>query len=171
MSTVLASAYARRHESRLAIRAARFMRVPAMNGPFDLERFVAAQDQGGTYDAAVAELRAGRKRSHWMWFVFPQIAGLGQSPISRRYAISSLAEAEAYLAHPILGPRLIECAGIVREHRGPTAQDIFGGIDAMKLRSSMTLFARADPANPVFREVLDTYFEGVPDQATERLLG
>src|SRR5437588_12684888 len=94
MSTVLASAYARRHESRLAIRAARFMRVPAMNGPFDLERFVAAQDQGGTYDAAVAELRAGRKRSHWMWFVFPQIAGLGQSPISRRYAISSLAEAE-----------------------------------------------------------------------------
>jgi uncharacterized protein (DUF1810 family) len=141
-----------------------------MNDPFELERFVAAQDQGGTYDAAVDELRAGRKRSHWMWFIFPQIAGLGQSPISRRYAISSLAEAEAYLAHPTLGPRLIECATVVRDLDAGTAQDIFGGIDAMKLRSSMTLFARADPANPVFAEVLNAYFGGVPDDATERLL-
>ena len=131
---------------------------------------MAAQDQGGTYDAAVTELRAGRKRSHWMWFVFPQIAGLGQTPTSRRYAISSLAEAQAYLAHPVLGPRLIECVGIVAGLQGSTAQDIFGGIDAMKLRSSMTLFARADPGNPVFREVLDAYYGGVPDEATDRLL-
>ena len=141
-----------------------------MNDPFQLERFVTAQDQGGVYEAAVEELRAGRKRSHWMWFVFPQIAGLGQSPISRRYAISSLAEARAYLAHPVLGPRLIECAGIVRDLDGRTAGDIFGGIDAMKLRSSMTLFARADPERPVFGEVLDAYFDGVPDDATDRLL-
>ena len=141
-----------------------------MNDPFQLERFVTAQDQGGVYEAAVEELRAGRKRSHWMWFVFPQIAGLGQSPISRRYAISSLAEAWAYLAHPVLGPRLIECAGIVRDLDGRTAGDIFGGIDAMKLRSSMTLFARADPERPVFGEVLDAYFDGVPDDATDRLL-
>jgi len=142
-----------------------------MNDRFDLERFVAAQDQGGTYEAAVAELRAGRKRSHWMWFVFPQIAGLGQSPISRRFAIGSLAEAEAYLAHPVLGPRLIECARVVYESAAPSAEVIFGGIDAMKLRSSMTLFARADPDNPVFVQVLETCFGGVPDQATEQLLG
>ncbi|MGP0037853.1 MAG: DUF1810 domain-containing protein [Solirubrobacteraceae bacterium] len=137
---------------------------------FELERFVAAQDHGGAYDAAVAELRGGRKRSHWMWFVFPQIAGLGQSPISQRYAISSLAEAQAYLAHPVLGPRLIECATIVAGLRGSTAQDIFGGIDAMKLRSSMTLFARAAPGNPLFRQVLDAYYGGAPDEITERLL-
>jgi uncharacterized protein (DUF1810 family) len=142
-----------------------------MPDEFELGRFVAAQDEGGTYDAAVAELRAGRKRSHWMWFVFPQIAGLGQTATSRRYAISSLAEAQAYLADPVLGPRLIECASIVAGLGGSTAQDIFGGIDAMKLRSSMTLFARADPDSPVFRHVLDAYYGGVPDEATERLLG
>ncbi len=142
-----------------------------MNDGFDLERFVAAQDQGGTYDAALGELRAGRKRSHWMWFVFPQIAGLGQSPISRRFAISSLAEAEAYLAHPVLGPRLLECARVVNEAGAPSAEDIFGGIDAMKLRSSMTLFARAGPDDPVFEQVLETYFGGVADEATKRLLG
>ena len=141
-----------------------------MSDPFALERFVAAQDQGGTYDAAVAELRSGRKRSHWMWFVFPQIAGLGQSPISRRYAISSLDEAKAYLAHPVLGPRLIECAGILTGLDTPSAEEVFGGIDAMKLRSSVTLFARADPANPVFRQVIDAYFAGTPDPATETLL-
>jgi uncharacterized protein (DUF1810 family) len=137
---------------------------------FDLARFVAAQDQGGTYEAAVAELRSGRKRSHWMWFVFPQIAGLGQSPISRKYAISSLAEAQAYLAHQVLGPRLVECARIVGDLKAASAEDIFGGIDAMKLRSSMTLFARADPTNPVFAEVLDAYFGGKADAATDRLL-
>jgi uncharacterized protein (DUF1810 family) len=141
-----------------------------MSDPYGLERFVSAQDQGGTYDAAVTELRSGRKRSHWMWFVFPQIAGLGQSPISRRFAISSLAEARAYLAHPVLGPRLVECARIVSELHAPSAEDVFGGIDAMKLRSSMTLFTRADPENPVFTSVLDTYFRGQADEATDRLL-
>jgi uncharacterized protein (DUF1810 family) len=141
-----------------------------MNDRLDLERFVAAQDGGGTYEAAVEELRAGRKRSHWMWFVFPQIAGLGQSPTSRRYAISSLAEARAYLAHPVLGPRLIECARILNDLEGRSANDVFGGIDAMKLRSSMTLFARADPAHAVFGDVLKTYFAGAPDEATDRLL-
>jgi uncharacterized protein (DUF1810 family) len=141
-----------------------------MDDRYDLGRFVAAQDRGGTYQAAVDELRAGRKLSHWMWFVFPQIAGLGHSPVSRRYAISSLAEARAYLAHPVLGPRLIECTGIVRDLRGRTAEEIFGGIDALKLRSSVTLFARADPANLLFGELLDAYFDGVADELTERLL-
>jgi uncharacterized protein (DUF1810 family) len=105
-----------------------------------------------------------------MWFVFPQIAGLGQSAVSRRFAISSLAEAEAYLAHPVLGPRLMECAEILSELDGSSAEAIFGGLDAMKLHSSVTLFAHADPANPVFRRVLDVYFAGVPDEVTERLL-
>jgi len=138
---------------------------------YGLERFVAAQNQGGTYDAAVDELRAGRKRSHWMWFVFPQIAGLGQTPTSRHFAISSLDEARAYIAHPVLGPRLIDAARIVAEFAGRTAEEMFGGIDAMKLRSSMTLFAYADSANPIFGQVLEAYFGGVPDEATERLLG
>ncbi|HUA72931.1 MAG TPA: DUF1810 domain-containing protein [Solirubrobacteraceae bacterium] len=142
-----------------------------MSDPYGLERFVSAQNRAGTYAAVVDELRAGRKRSHWMWFVFPQIAGLGQSSMSRTYAISSLDEARAYLAHPILGPRLTECARILAEIDGLTAQDIFGGIDAIKLRSSMTLFAYADSANPIFGQVLETYFGGVPDEATERLLG
>lgn len=138
--------------------------------PHDLERFVAAQDEAATYDAALAELRAGHKRSHWMWFVFPQLRGLGQSPISRRYAISSLDEARAYLAHPVLGPRLLESSRILLELEGRSAQDVFGAIDAMKLRSSMTLFKHADPGNPVFRGVLETYFGGIPDELTERLL-
>jgi uncharacterized protein (DUF1810 family) len=135
----------------------------------NLQRFVAAQDRAGTYDAAVVELRAGRKRSHWMWFVFPQIAGLGQSQTSRMYAISSLEEARAYLAHPVLGPRLLECTRILTELPGLEAQEIFGGIDAIKLRSSMTLFALADPANPLFGRVLDAYFGGARDEATIRL--
>ena len=142
-----------------------------MADPYRLERFVTAQNEGGTYDAAVDELRAGRKRSHWMWFVFPQIAGLGQSPTSRHFAISSLDEARAYLAHPVLGPRLIEAAQIVAELDGRTADEIFGGIDATKLRSSMTLFAYVDSANPIFGQVLEAYFGGIPDGATERLLG
>ena len=141
-----------------------------MDDPYDLARFVTAQDSGGTYARAVTELRAGAKTSHWMWFVFPQIAGLGQSQLSRRYAISSLDEARAYLRHDVLGPRLRECAAIVAtSHRG--AGDIFGGIDAMKLRSSMTLFRRADPDNALYGEVLDRYFGGEPDSATDRLLG
>jgi uncharacterized protein (DUF1810 family) len=138
--------------------------------PYELDRFVAAQDESDTYLRAIAELRDGRKRSHWMWFVFPQIAGLGQTPMSRRYAIASLDEAKAYLEHPVLGPRLIESARILTDLRDVSARDILGGIDAMKLRSSMTLFARADATNPVFRQVLDAYFGGVPDEATERLL-
>jgi uncharacterized protein (DUF1810 family) len=138
--------------------------------PFDLQRFARAQDEGGTYERALAELRRGSKVSHWMWFVFPQIAGLGQSAISRRYAISSLAEAQAYLDHPVLGPRLAECAGVVAALTGRTAEQIFGGIDALKLRSSMTLFLHAGPQQPAFRQVLDRYFGGIPDPATERLI-
>jgi uncharacterized protein (DUF1810 family) len=142
-----------------------------MQDPHRLQRFVDAQDDGGTYETALRELRDGRKRSHWMWFVFPQIAGLGQSPTSRRYAISSLDEARAYIEHPVLGPRLTESARAVAGVPGASARDIFGGIDAMKLRSSMTLFHRADPDNPLFTEVLDRYFGGEPDEATDRLLG
>jgi uncharacterized protein (DUF1810 family) len=133
----------------------------------DLERFVRAQDSGGTYQRAVAELRKGRKTSHWMWFIFPQIAGLGRSAMAQAYAINSLAEAQAYLAHPVLGPRLIECAKLLASHRGLSAEQIFGGIDAIKLRSSMTLFAHADPDQEVFGQVIDQYFEG-PDPETER---
>jgi uncharacterized protein (DUF1810 family) len=141
-----------------------------MSDRYRLRRFVLAQDEGETYRAAVSELRAGRKRTHWMWFVFPQISGLGQSPVSRAYAIASLGEAAAYLADPVLGDRLLECARILTEGSGRTAQDIFGGTDAMKLRSSMTLFARAAPEQPVFRQVLDQYFGGQADEATDRLL-
>ena len=135
--------------------------------PFDLQRFVAAQDAGGTYDRATAELRRGRKASHWMWFVFPQVAGLGYSPTSRAYAISGLAEARAYLAHPVLGARLIECATILTGLTGRTAEQIFGEVDALKLRSSMTLFRHTVPNEPVFGQVLDQYFGGEPDSATE----
>jgi uncharacterized protein (DUF1810 family) len=134
--------------------------------PYRLERFVTAQDAGGTYQRVVAELRAGSKRSHWMWFVFPQIAGLGFSAMSQRYAIASLAEARAYLAHPVLGPRLVDCGRILSATEGRSAAAIFGGIDAMKLRSSMTLFMTAAPDKPVFREVLEKYFAGQPDEAT-----
>src|SRR5215468_9496948 len=108
----------------------------------DLERFVAAQDELGTYGRALAELRRGNKTGHWMWFIFPQIAGLGMSAISQRYAIASLAEARAYLAHPVLGPRLRECATVVTQAQAPSAERIFGDVDAQKLHSSMTLFLR-----------------------------
>ena len=128
---------------------------------------MAAQDAGGTYDHAAAELRAGRKTSHWMWFIFPQIAGLGYSPVSRTYAITSLDEARAYLAHPVLGARLIDCAAILTGLAGRTAEQIFGEVDAMKLRSSITLFMHAAPGERVFRQVLDQYFGGEPDSATE----
>ena len=136
-----------------------------MTDPYDLHRFVAAQCR--SYDDAVAELRSGRKTSHWMWFVFPQIAGLGHSPTARTYAITSLAEARAYLAHPVLGDRLRECASILAGLPGLTAEQIFGGIDAMKLRSSMTLFLHAEPGDEAFRQVLDKYFGGAADPATE----
>ncbi len=137
-----------------------------MDDPYRLERFVAAQDSGGTYQRAVAELRAGLKVSHWMWFVFPQIAGLGFSAIAQRYAISSLAEARAYLMHPVLGPRLAECARVLAATDGKTATQIFGDVDAIKLRSSMTLFLAAGPDEPAFGQVLAKYFDGKPDEAT-----
>jgi len=133
---------------------------------FDLERFVGAQDAGGTYGRALSELRAGRKTSHWMWFVFPQIAGLGSSPAARTYAIGSLAEARAYLAHPVLGPRLAECASALLAVDDRSAEQILGGIDAVKLRSSATLFAVADPGQPVFRKILEKYYGGEDDPET-----
>jgi uncharacterized protein (DUF1810 family) len=136
-----------------------------MEDPYQLERFVAAQDDG-SYGDAVAELRAGRKASHWMWFIFPQVAGLGRSAMAQHFAISSLGEAQAYLRHPVLGPRLRECAQILAGLDGKSADQILGGVDAMKLRSSMTLFMTAAPDEALFREVLDKYFGGVADQHT-----
>ncbi|VXB40108.1 conserved hypothetical protein [Arthrobacter sp. 9AX] len=141
-----------------------------MNERYDLERFVSAQDNGGTYEQALAELQVGSKSGHWMWFVFPQLAGLGQSATSRRYAISSLEEARDYLEHPVLGPRLLECAQVLTNHPDRSAEDIFGGIDARKLRSSMTLFLRAAPGETVFKTVLAQFFDGQPDSATDELL-
>ena len=134
--------------------------------PYLLERFVAAQDSGGTYQRALAELRSGRKTSHWMWFIFPQVAGLGFSAMAQRYAISGVAEARAYLGHPVLGPRLRACTGAIAATPGSTADRILGPVDAMKLRSCMTLFAAAAPEEKVFGEVLARYFDGEPDEAT-----
>jgi uncharacterized protein (DUF1810 family) len=138
--------------------------------PFELDRFAAAQERDGTFARAVHELRAGAKRSHWMWFVFPQLAGLGHSEMSRRYAIASLAEARAYLAHPLLGPRLIECAEILLGLETHDAEMVLGPVDGVKLRSSMTLFARAGTPGSVFGAVLDAYFGGEGDVQTDRLL-
>ena len=132
-----------------------------------LQRFVEAQD--GVYPHALAELKAGRKRGHWMWFVFPQIAGLGSSPTAQRYAISSLDEARAYLAHPVLGPRLRESAQAVLEVDGKSASEILGYPDELKLRSSMTLFARAADDPGVFEAVLDKFYDG-PDTRTLQLI-
>jgi uncharacterized protein (DUF1810 family) len=128
-----------------------------MDDAYDLQRFVTAQDDGGTYDRALAELRRGRKTSHWMWFVLPQLAGLGHSPMARAYAISSLGEARAYLAQG-------------GESEAPSAEALLGAIDAVKLRSSMTLFASADPSEPAFRRVLERYFDGLEDERTLELL-
>ncbi|CAM3496194.1 DUF1810 domain-containing protein [Nocardioides zeicaulis] len=136
----------------------------------DLERFVSAQDAGGTYDRALGELRAGRKTSHWMWFVFPQVAGLGRSETARAYALGGLDEARAYLAQDVLGARLRECCRALLDAGGASAEEVLGGVDAMKLRSSMTLFARADPAEPVFGEVLGRFFDGREDERTVALL-
>jgi uncharacterized protein (DUF1810 family) len=141
-----------------------------MTDPHDLARFVDAQDAAGTYQQALRELHDGHKRSHWMWFVFPQIAGLGRSPIARRYAIASLDEATAYVRHPMLGARLLACVAALNSLEGRSAEQVFGSIDALKLRSSMTLFLRADPAEPGFQQILDRYFGGLPDPATDRLL-
>lgn len=137
---------------------------------FDLDRFVRAQDADGAYDRALDELRQGKKRSHWMWFVFPQVKGLGHSAMAQRFAISSLEEARAYLAHPVLGARLHACTDTLARRGTARATEIFGVVDAMKLRSSLTLFHRADPSDPSFATVLDRYFDGVPDGATDERL-
>jgi uncharacterized protein (DUF1810 family) len=135
-----------------------------MNDPFNLQRFVDAQHPA--YQTARAELRAGRKRSHWMWFIFPQAAGLGHSQMARRFAIASRAEAVAYLQHPVLGSRLRECSEIVARLDGLTAHAIFGSPDDLKFRSSMTLFSQVAPGDRVFAECLQKYFNGEPDPAT-----
>ena len=137
-----------------------------VSDPFGLGRFVDAQDRDGTYDQAVRELRAGRKHSHWMWFVFPQLAGLGSSPMAQYYAISGMAEARAYLAHPVLRRRLLECARTLTELDTADPEQVFGPVDARKLQSSMTLFAAAAPEEPLFGAVLDLYFGGAEDDAT-----
>jgi uncharacterized protein (DUF1810 family) len=135
-----------------------------------LQRFVDAQDESGTYAGALAELWTGRKRSHWMWFIFPQIAGLGRSPTAQYFAIEDLEEARAYLNHPVLGPRLRDCAAALVGLDGMDPVAVLGDIDAIKLRSSMTLFAHADPDEPLFASVLDRYYRGEEDDATLALL-
>ncbi len=132
--------------------------------PYDLKRFVRAQD--GTYEVALAEIRGGRKRSHWMWYVFPQCAGLGHSETSQHYAIRSVDEAQAYLSHPVLGSRLMECVEAVLKVEGRTARDLFGSPDDLKLRSCATLFAQVSPPESVFEQVLDRYFGGERDPRT-----
>lgn len=138
----------------------------SVNDPFELQRFVDAQDAGEAYASAVSELRNGRKLSHWMWFVFPQIAGLGRSPNAQRFAISGMPEAGAFRAHPVLGPRLVECARTLTNLPGTDAVAVLGPLDAAKLWSSMTLFAPTAPQDRVFQEVLDRYFGGEYDPAT-----
>ena len=138
----------------------------------DLQRFVDAQDDHGTYDRALSELRAGRKTSHWMWFVLPQVSGLGQSPTAKHFELAGLDEARAYLDHEVLGPRLLECCRVLLAlDGGTTAEEVLGSVDAMKLRSSMTLFARADPDERLFPDVLDRFFDGTADERTLALLG
>jgi len=140
----------------------------ATTSPYDLDRFVRAQSS--VYDQALAELQSGQKRTHWMWFIFPQIEGLGHSSTSVHYAIKSLEEARAYLQHPLLGPRLIECAEAVLAVEGRSISDIFGYPDDLKLGSSMTLFALAVGPQSVFARVLDKYFQGQRDERTIQLL-
>lgn len=135
-----------------------------MDEPFNLQRFVDAQEP--IYLQALEELRRGQKTSHWMWFVFPQIAGLGHSATAQRYAISSAGEAQAYLRHPVLGPRLVECANALLSVDGRTAEQIFGGVDSLKLRSCLTLFLAVSGGDKVFEDVLDKYCDGVPDLKT-----
>jgi uncharacterized protein (DUF1810 family) len=140
-----------------------------MNDPFSLERFVTAQS--GAYGQACAELRAGEKRSHWMWFIFPQLKGLGRSRLAIEYGIGSRQEAEAYLRHPMLGPRLRECARLVTRIEGRTIEEIFGYPDYLKFRASMTLFAHATPDNAAFEDALRKCFSGKYDAETLELLG
>jgi uncharacterized protein (DUF1810 family) len=140
-----------------------------VNDPYNLQRFVAAQDQA--IDRVLEELGRGRKSSHWMWFLFPQIAGLGHSAMARKFALSSLGEARAFLAHPLLGPRLRQCTQLVLDARNRSAHDIFGSPDDIKFRSSMTLFASAAPEETVFRAALDKYFGGEADEMTLEKIG
>ncbi len=140
-----------------------------LNDPFDLERFTRAQERD--FARALAEIKSGRKRSHWMWYIFPQIDGLGFSATSRRYAIKSLDEAKAYLEHPILGPRLVQCAEAVLAVENRSAEEIFGWPDVLKLRSSATLFACVAPSGSVFERILAKYYDGVGDPKTLQLLG
>lgn len=139
-----------------------------MLGTYDLDRFLNAQ--AGIFDTVVSELRAGRKRSHWMWFIFPQIAGLGHSAMAEKYAITSLGEALAYLGHPILGRRLRECTQLVLDIKGHSIEEIFGYPDDLKFRSSMTLFMKADDEGGLFKSAIDKYFGCKPDQRTLDLL-
>ena len=140
-----------------------------MDDPHDLHRFVQAQEH--TYALALDELSDGRKASHWMWFVFPQLRGLGHSAMATQYGIASLDEARAYLAHPLLGARLVQCTRLVLEIEGSSAHDVFGSPDDVKFRSCMTLFAHAAPGQPLFAAALRKYFDGAPDPRTMQLLG
>lgn len=139
-----------------------------VSDPYDLQRFRTAQDP--VYATALAEIRAGRKESHWMWFIFPQLAGLGRSPTAQHYGLSGLAEAQAYFDHPILGPRLIACVRALVHVHFRSAHEIFGSPDDLKLRSCLTLFVHAVPREPVFRQALERYYRGEPDPETLRLL-
>ena len=139
-----------------------------MSDPFNLQRFLDAQS--GIYAQVLRELRNGRKRSHWMWFIFPQVTGLGVSYDSQYYAIRSLLEAQAYLEHLVLGPRLVECSAVVLALEGRTALEIFGSIDALKFRSSLTLFAQVTASGSIFVQALEKYYSGVPDSKTLEIL-
>lgn len=141
---------------------------PSPADRFDLQRFTDAQ--GGCYADALAELQAGRKQSHWMWFIFPQLRGLGRSHYAHHFGITGLAEAEAYLAHPLLGVRLRECVQALLSHPGRTATEILGPVDALKLRSCLTLFMAAAPSEPLFAAALEYFYEGEPDAGTLELL-
>ncbi len=143
--------------------------MPDAGDPYDLNRFVLAQEHD--FQQALSEIKGGRKRSHWIWYIFPQFDGLGFSSTSKLYSIKSLAEAKAYLSHSVLGPRLLECAEAALHVEGRSAHDIFGFPDDLKLRSSATLFAQVSPAGSVFHRLLDKYFDGEPDAKTLRLLG
>jgi uncharacterized protein (DUF1810 family) len=136
--------------------------------PYHLNRFVEAQN--AVYSGVIAELKRGKKTGHWIWFIFPQIAGLGGSSMSRRYSLSSIEEARAYNAHPVLGSRLAECTRLVLAVKDRTVQQIFGELDALKFRSCMTLFSIADPDNEIFEKAVDRCFEGLPDTLTLKVL-
>lgn len=139
-----------------------------MTDPYNLNRFVEAQR--AVYDGVIAELNLGKKTGHWIWFIFPQIAGLGESSMARRYSLSSIQEARAYNAHPVLGPRLAECTRIVLATKDRSVEQIFGELDALKFRSCMTLFSIADPDNEIFQKAVDRCFEGLPDTLTLKVL-